>query len=371
MALFAITPTLFSPSMLYAISPIRRALQTQLQAKIDQKTKPLGSLGRLETLALNIGLIQNSLIPALNKPTILIFAGDHGIAEAGVSAYPQTVTAQMVANFLAGGAAISVFAKQHGLDLFIVDAGVKFPIDHPQPQPNETNSARPRFIAAKIAPGTNNFLHGNAMSTAQCEQAIAKGAELVRQQYDSGCNCIGFGEMGIGNTSSAALLMSRLTGLSLPECVGRGAGLDAAQLQQKCAVLQAAAKFHGEAKAPLEALAAFGGFEIAMMVGGYWQAAQCGMIIIVDGFIATAALLVASKLQPNVLDYCLFSHASSEQGHSALLAHLKAQPLIDLCMRLGEGSGIAVAFPLIQSAVLFLNEMASFADAGVDEKHQP
>jgi nicotinate-nucleotide--dimethylbenzimidazole phosphoribosyltransferase len=341
----------------FTINPVSLLLQPDLQAKIDQKTKPLGALGRLETLALKIGLIQDSLTPKLNKPTILIFAGDHGIVESGVSAYPQTVTAQMVANFLAGGAAISVFARQHQLGLLVVDAGV-----------NADLVAHFQLIEAKIAKGTKNFLTHPAMSANQCMKAIQTGAELVLQQHNNGCNCIGFGEMGIGNTSSAALLAHCLSDLPLAQCVGRGTGLDDSQLQNKHAVLQQALNRHKSIKKPLDVLATFGGFEIAMMVGAYLKAAELGMLIMVDGFIAGAALLVGYKLKQHVLDYCVFSHVSSEQGHQALLAHLNAQPLLNLELRLGEGSGIAVAYPLIQSALLFLNGMSTFADAGVDRK---
>lgn len=339
----------------FVITPQSSALSAALQRKIDQKTKPLGALGQLEALALQIGLCQNTLTPSLNKPCILIFAGDHGIAESGVSAYPQTVTAQMVANFLSGGAAISVLARQHQLELLIVDAGV-----------NADLEAHPRLIEAKIGNGTQNFLMQAAMSTEDCEKALRAGAELVLQQHDNGCNCIGFGEMGIGNTSSAALLMHCLTALPLAQCAGRGTGLNDGQLQHKLAILQQALKRHPNITGPLTALAAFGGFEIAMMVGAYLKAAELGMLIMVDGFIASTALLVACKLYPQVLDYCVFSHVSSEHGHQALLDHFNARALLNLDLRLGEGSGIALAYPLLQSAILFLNEMATFAEAGVD-----
>ncbi len=341
----------------FKINPVPALLASQLQAKIDQKTKPLGALGQLESLALKIGLIQNTLSPRLIRPTILIFAGDHGIVEAGVSAYPQTVTAQMVANFLAGGAAISVFAKQHQMELFVVDAGVNAVLD-----------AHPNLIDAKIGMGTVSYLHQPAMPEKLCSLAIHSGAGLVRQQHDKGCNCIGFGEMGIGNTSSASLLVHCLSEIPLAQSVGRGAGLDNQQLQHKHAVLQQVLDKHAGVKEPLESLATFGGFEIAMMVGAYLRAAELGMLIMVDGFIASAALLVAYQLKPHILDYCVFSHVSSEQGHQALLSHFNAIPLLDLDLRLGEGSGIALAYPIIQSAILFLNEMATFADAGVDRQ---
>ena len=339
----------------FVISPRSETLGSLLQTKIDQKTKPLGALGQLESLALQIGLCQNTLTPSLNKPCIIIFAGDHGIVESGVSAYPQTVTAQMVATFLSGGAAISVFARQHQLELLIVDAGV-----------NADLASHPRLIDAKIAKGTLNFLTHPAMTTEDCTKALKAGAEQVLQQYNDGCNCIGFGEMGIGNTSSAALLMHCLTALPLAQCVGRGTGLNDDQLQNKLSVLQQALNQHKEITEPLDILATFGGFEIAMMVGAYLKAAECSMLIMVDGFIASTALLVACKLHPQVLDYCVFSHVSNEQGHQALLDQFNAKALLNMDLRLGEGSGIAMAYPLLQSAVVFLNEMATFAEAGVD-----
>ena len=339
----------------FVIYPRSETLGSLLQTKIDQKTKPLGALGQLESLALQIGLCQNTLTPRLNKPCIIIFAGDHGIVESGVSAYPQTVTAQMVANFLSGGAAISVFARQHQLELLIVDSGV-----------NADLASHPRLIDAKIGKGTFNFLTHPAMTTEDCNKALKAGADLVLQQHDNGCNCIGFGEMGIGNTSSAALLMHCLTAIPLAQCIGRGTGLNDDQLQNKLSVLQQALNQHKNITEPLDVLATFGGFEIAMIVGAYLKAAESKMLIMVDGFIAGTALLVASKLYPQVLGYCVFSHVSSEQGHQALLDQFNAKALLNLDLRLGEGSGIALAYPLLQSAVVFLNEMATFDEAGVD-----
>lgn len=339
----------------FAIEPRPESLATSLKSKIDQKTKPIGSLGQLESLALQIGLCLNSLSPSLKKPCIIIFAGDHGVAEAGVSAYPQTVTAQMVHNFLSGGAAINVLARQHKLELVIVDAGV-----------NADLASHARLIDAKIGKGTKNFLTQPAMTNQQCIQAIEVGAKLVFQRYQSGCNCIGFGEMGIGNTSSAALLMHCLTGTPLVQCVGRGTGLNDVQLQNKINLLQQAFNQHTCKTECLEVLITFGGFEIAMMVGAYLKAAESKMLIMVDGFIATSALLVAAKLSPNVIDYCIFSHVSSELGHQILLDQFNARALLNLDLRLGEGSGIALAYPLLQSAVSFLNEMATFDEAGVD-----
>lgn len=339
----------------FVVTPVSSALAQALQAKIDQKTKPQGSLGQLEALALRIGLIQGSLSPSLNNPCIIVFAGDHGIAEAGISAYPQAVTGQMVANFLNGGAAINVFARQHGIELLIVDAGV-----------NADLPAHPRLIDAKIAKGTRNFLTHTAMTSGDALKAMYKGAALVSGRYQNGCNCIGFGEMGIGNTSSAALIMHCLTDIPLAQCVGRGTGLSDGQLAHKVSILQQALNRHPGVSGALDALSAFGGFEIAMMAGAYLKAAELNMLIGVDGFIAGAALLAACRYCPEVLDYCVFSHVSHEQGHQALLDHFNATALLNLALRLGEGSGTAMAYPLLQSAVLFLNEMASFDEAGVD-----
>lgn len=340
-------------------------LQQQLQALIDHKTKPQGALGELEHLALQIGLIQQTTTPAIRRPHIVVFAADHGIAATGlVNPYPQAVTAQMVLNFLRGGAAINVFCRQHGLGLTIVDAGVAFDW-------SDADRQHPGFITCKIAGGTRNYLEGAAMSPEQCVQAISKGRELVRQLKAEGCNTLGFGEMGIGNTSSAALLMSALLQLPVSDCVGRGTGADDVQLQTKINTLEQVAAFHQLhtlAADPQALLARVGGFEIAMMTGAYLEAAAQQMVIVVDGFITTAALLVAQALHAGVSAHCIFAHCSGEQGHRRMLEHLQANPLLNLGMRLGEGTGAALAIPLLQSAVLFLNEMASFASAGVSEK---
>ncbi|AKJ29934.1 nicotinate-nucleotide--dimethylbenzimidazole phosphoribosyltransferase [Caldimonas brevitalea] len=330
------------------------ALAARLQHLLDCKTKPLGSLGRLERLAVQIGLIQGRAAPQLVQPQLLVFAGDHGLAEQGVSAYPSDVTWQMVENFLAGGAAVSVLARQHDLALTVVDAGVR-----------HTFEPRPGLQLRKIAAGTQDASSGPAMSVAQCEAALAAGGETVRERPG---NAVLLGEMGIGNTSSASLLMARLCGLPIEDCVGRGTGLDDAGLAHKQAVLRRALQTNQAARAPLEVLAAFGGFEIAMMVGAALQAAHERRLIVVDGFITSAAMLVASVLAPSVLDYCVFAHRSGERGHGLLLQHLRAEPLLDLQMRLGEGSGGALAWPLIVSSLRLLDEMASFESAGVSER---
>lgn len=341
----------------FSIEPVQKDIVAELQQKIDQKTKPLGALGRLERLALQIGQIQHTLEPTLSNPTVLVFAGDHGIVAEGVSAFPQEVTQQMVLNFLNGGAAVNVFARQHNMALYVVDAGVNGNLpDHAQ------------FLKQKIAPGTKNFRREPAMTPEQCEQAISTGADIVRQQHDAGCNVIMFGEMGIGNTTPAAALLSVLGNVPPEECAGRGTGLDDAGLTKKKQVLTEAIAHHAIEPEPFTALTTFGGFEIAMMCGAFLQAASERMIIIVDGFIVTSALLVASQLYPAVLDYCLFGHLSEEPGHRKMLEILKSDPLLRLDMRLGEGTGAILAYPLLESAVRFLNEMASFASAGVSEK---
>ena len=340
------------------IQALDTGLTAALQARIDGKTKPPGSLGRLENLALQIGLIQNTLTPRLVKPHVLVCAGDHGAARAGVSAYPQDVTWQMVENFLAGGAAINVLARQAGMALTVVDAGV-----------NHDFGARPGLIDAKVARGTANYLEGPAMTAAQRDAALAHGGRIVRGLAESGCNVLGFGEMGIGNTAAASLITHCLTGVPLATCVGRGTGLDDAGLERKRALLaQALTRFNGSHDDALAVLAQFGGFEIAMLAGAMLAAAERRMLLLIDGFIVTAALLVAAKVSPAIIDYCVFAHRSDEAGHALQLDHLDAQPLLQFSLRLGEGTGAALAYPLVAAAVAFLDGMASFESAGVSNK---
>ena len=329
-------------------------LQARLRHKIDHKTKPLGALGQLEDLALQLGLIQRSQSIALERPQMVVFAADHGIAAEGVSAFPQAVTAQMVGNMLAGGAAINVLARQYGFALQVVDAGVASDLaDHPS------------LVKRKIAHATQNICHGPAMPAAQCHAALQAGCDVVNTLAG---NVVAFGEMGIANTSSAALLLHRLAGVSLEDATGRGTGLDDAQLLHKQQVLARAAAQHPGALEPLAALAALGGFEIAMMTGAMLQAASQRRVILVDGFIAGSAALVATALVPQAKDYMVFCHHSAERGHRLLLAHLGAKPLLDLGLRLGEGTGALLAWPLLQSSACLLREMASFESAGVSGK---
>jgi nicotinate-nucleotide--dimethylbenzimidazole phosphoribosyltransferase len=349
----------------FQIPSIDTQLEKQIQAVIDQKTKPLGALGILETIAKRVCLIQQSLSPQLSAPQVIVFAADHGATAQRISQYPSAVTRQMVLNFLNGGAAINVFSRLNGLALTVVDVGVNSVFS---PDEQLARAENCQFIAAKVALGTQNYFQAPAMSADEMAQAMAHGANIVAQKTQAtGANVFAFGEMGIGNTASASLLMHLLTQIPLDECVGRGTGLDDAALAQKKQLLAQALAQHADVQTPLAALQTFGGLEIAAMVGAYLQAAAQQTVILVDGFIATAALLVAQRIEPEVLSYCFFAHQSDERGHRLLLAHLQATPLLQLSMRLGEGTGAALAYPLLAAAVAFVNEMASFESAGVSE----
>ncbi|SNR65635.1 nicotinate-nucleotide--dimethylbenzimidazole phosphoribosyltransferase [Flavobacterium sp. ov086] len=330
---------------------------TLLQDKIDSKTKPIGALGTLETLAFQMATVFETLNPKITNPNIVVFAADHGIANHGVSAYPQDVTRQMVGNFLEGGAAINVFCNQNNIQLSIVDAGVNY--DFP------TNA---NLIHAKIAKGTQSFLHIPAMSETELELCFEKGKSIVTTIAKTGSNCIGFGEMGIGNTSTAAVLMSLLTGFSIEECVGKGTGVEDEKLRQKHDLLKKAIEnYSGQAELKQQ-LAYFGGFEIIQMASGMLTAFENKMLILVDGFICSVAFLIASKINPDIHKNAIFCHCSAEKAHQKLLNYLNAKPILNLDLRLGEGTGCAVAFPILKSAEAFLNEMASFESAGVSRK---
>lgn len=334
------------------------SLRIALQDKINCKTKPIGSLGALEEIALQIGQIQQSLTPILSKPSIIVFAGDHGIVKSKpVSPYPQEVTQQMVLNFLNNGAAINVFCNQNNINLKIVDAGVNTDFE-----PNDN------LIIAKIAKGTKDYSIEKAMTIKECLLALDKGKKLVTKLHKEGTNTIGFGEMGIGNTSAASLLMNYFTKITIEKCVGKGTGLDDAGVVKKTEILKKVIDLHKEnIKNPIDALATFGGFEIAMICGAMLEAASLKMTILIDGFIVTSALLIAQAINKNIVDYCIFCHTSGEQGHEKMLQFLNAKPLLNIGLRLGEGTGSAVAFPIIKTAVSFLNEMATFKSAQVSE----
>ncbi|MNK36167.1 Nicotinate-nucleotide--dimethylbenzimidazole phosphoribosyltransferase [compost metagenome] len=329
----------------------------RLQHKIDLKTKPLGSLGILEKIALQIGKAQNSLSPVLKNPSIVVFAGDHGIVEEGVSAYPQEVTYQMVMNFLSGGAAINVFSKQHGIAINVVDAGVNFNFE-----------SQSGLIDAKIRKGTKNFRFEKAMNREELDKCFSVADRIVTDIFNLDCNIIGFGEMGIGNTSSATMIMSSICNLPIKDCTGKGTMISNNQLANKIEILEKCQLFHGLINDPIEILQTYGGFEIAQICGAMISAFRKNMIIMVDGFISSAAFLIAYKLYPEIKFNAIFCHLSDEYGHRYLLEYLEAEPLIGLKMRLGEGTGCAVAYPLIESATRFLNEMASFESAGISTK---
>lgn len=331
-------------------------LKDQLQHKIDFKTKPTGALGQLENIALQIGLIQNTLTPKIEKPCLLVFAADHGLADEKISPYPKEVTWQMVMNFVGGGAAINVFCRQNNIDLKVIDAGVDY--NFPENLP---------IINAKIAHGSNNMLHEPAMTIDTCKKAMEAGTDLVKKESANGSNTISFGEMGIGNTSASALLLHRFLKLPIEECVGAGAGVSGEALTHKQKVLIEVSKKYTP-QTPLETLSTFGGLEIAMMTGAFLEAKRNNMIILVDGFIASAAMLSALQFEPTLKNNCIFCHKSNEKAHTTLLEKLEVKPVLDLGLRLGEGTGAAIALPIIKSAVNFVNEMSSFEDAGVSNK---
>lgn len=341
-----------------SVIPLYTQRKAHFQAVIDQKTKPLGALGMLESVALQVALIQQTETPQLTNPHVVVFAADHGITAEGVSAYPPDVTYQMVQNFRAGGAAINVFCRQNGLGLVVCDVGVR----------GVFTENTPDFVKFKVAHGTHNMRQQPAMTADQTDAAMDAGRLVVDGLHHQGCNVLGFGEMGIGNTSSAALLMHSLLQIPLAQCVGRGTGLTDEQLAHKLTVLTDVADRYKALSEPMALLAAMGGFELAAIAGGMLRAAEYGFVVLVDGFIATAALLVAHSIDPAVLDYCVFCHQSDEAGHRLMLKHLNARPLLTMEMRLGEGTGCALAYPLVQAAVAMLNNMASFASAGVSGK---
>jgi nicotinate-nucleotide--dimethylbenzimidazole phosphoribosyltransferase len=338
------------------IPPLDEATRLAATRRVDILTKPLGALGRLETLAVHVCAIQRTLTPKILDPVAIVFAGDHGIADRGVSAYPRAVTGQMVKNFLAGGAAISVLARLQGMELWIVDAGV-----------DDDCGTHPRLINAKVRRGTRDFGFEAAMSRSECQDALTRGKETIARVATAATNAVVLGEMGIGNTASSALLMHRLTGLPLAECVGRGTGLDEAGVARKRGALQAASERVGSVEA-LQLLQEFGGYETAMLVGAMLAAAARRTLIIVDGFTVTVAAAIAARLDRRLLDYCVFGHRSAERAHAALLDRLEATPLLDLGMRLGEGTGAAVALSAVRAAVALFTEMATFEGAGVSEK---
>ncbi|MDM1522977.1 nicotinate-nucleotide--dimethylbenzimidazole phosphoribosyltransferase [Empedobacter sp. 225-1] len=332
-------------------------LKEEIQHLIDLKTKPLGALGLLEKIALKIGLVQQKNHLELVNPHLIVFASDHGIAQSGISAYPAEVTPQMVINFLNNGAAINVFCNQNEIDLTIVDAGVNYDFADYSVLKN-----------CKVAKSTKNFLYEPAMNAEKLQQCFDHSKKIVDEIAQNGTNIIGFGEMGIGNTSSASMIIHYLTQLPLEQCVGRGTGLNDEQLQNKINILTQAKENQGEINDPKQILATFGGFEVAQMTGAMLAAYEHNMLLMIDGYIASAAILVASKLKPEILKNAIFCHQSDEIGHRYLLNYFNEEPILKINLRVGEGTGCALAYPIIKSAVNFFNDMASFESAGVSNK---
>lgn len=330
------------------------ALASALEDKINNLTKPKGSLGTLEKIALQIGLIQQTLSPALHHPVNVIYASDHGIADEGVSKSPKEVTRQVIHNFLNGGAGVCFLARQHGFELKIVDGGVDF--DFPP---------IPQLIDRKVRKGTRNFLYEAAMTQAEMELALEYGAEIVSDCQREGCNVISFGEMGIGNTAASSMWMTCLTDIPLIDCVGAGSGLDDEGIRHKYNVLKQALDNYPGTREAIDVMRYFGGYEMVMAVGGMLRAAELKMVILVDGFIMTNCVLAASRLYPDMLPYCIFGHCGDESGHKRVLDVLGAEPLLNLGLRLGEGSGSVCAYPIVDSAVRMINEMHTFDQASV------
>lgn len=328
-----------------------------IREKINQKTKPQQSLGQLEYLAEKIALYQATEEPKLVNPEIMVFAGDHGVSRKGVSAYPQEVTYQMVLNFIRGGAAINVFTQQHDIQLSVVDTGVIGQFD-----------SSSSVIDCKVAEGTADFTEQAAMTDEQYQQCFTQAQNLVRQKAEKGCNVIGFGEMGIGNTAASSLIMHNLTDLPLSQCVGRGTGVDDAQFEHKLRIVEQANRFHGRLTQIEDILKAYAGFEIIHLTAAMLAAFEHKMLILIDGFISTTAFAAAQAIRPGIESAAIFCHQSDELGHQYLLTYLNAKPILQMSLRLGEGTGCALAYPIVQSAINFINQMASFESANVSQK---
>lgn len=330
------------------------AMQTSLRFKIDNLTKPKGSLGTLEELALQVGLIQQTLSPSLKCPQNIIFCADHGIEAEGVSVSPREVTWQQTIHFTQGNGGVNFLCRQHGFQLKVVDAGVDYDL------PTDRG-----IIDKKIRKGTRNFLYEAAMTEDEMNRCVEYGAEIVRQCHNEGSNVLSFGEMGIGNTSASSLWMTCFTGIPLLQCVGAGSGLNNDGIRHKYGVLKRALDNYAGDGSTIDIIRYFGGYEMVMAIGAMLQAAELGIIILVDGFIMTNCILAASKLYPEVLDYAVFGHCGDESGHRLVLNALQAKPILSLGLRLGEGTGAICAYPILDSAVRMINEMDSFVGASV------
>lgn len=329
-------------------------LRPSIIDKINNLTKPKGSLGRLEEIALQIALIQQTLTPTLHKPQNIIFAADHGIVDEGVSLSPKEVTWQQLSNFLHGGAGVNFLCRQHGFELKIVDAGVDYDLPYEK-----------GIIDMKVRRGTRNYLYEAAMTQEEMELCIERGAEVVRRCHEEGSNVLSFGEMGIGNTSSSSLWMTYFTGIPLEQCVGAGSGLNQQGIRHKYEVLKRSMENYNGDGSATDIIRYFGGLEMVMAVGAMLQAAELKMLILVDGFIMTNCMLAAMQLCPAVKDYAIFGHCGDESGHKLILEYMQAKPLINLGLRLGEGTGAICVYPLVDSAVRMINEMDNFAHASI------
>lgn len=338
----------------FTIEKPDEAIRPLLMDKINNLTKPKGALGTLEELALQIGWIQQTLSPTLRSPQNILFAADHGIVEEGVSKSPKEITWQQLSHFLHGGAGVTFFCRQHGFQLKLVDAGVDYDLPYEK-----------GIINMKVRKSTRNYLHEAAMTREEMELCIERGAQVVRDSYNEGCNVVSFGEMGIANTSSSSLWMHALTGIPLAQCVGAGSGLDDEGIRHKYNVLKQSYDNYQGDYSPEDIIRYFGGYEMVMAIGGMLQAAELNMVILVDGFIMTNCMLAASKLYPNVLHYAIYGHQGDEAGHKLVLDVLHAKPLLNLGLRLGEGTGAICAYPIVDSAVRMINEMDSFTSASV------
>lgn len=338
----------------FTIEKPDEAIRPLLMDKINNLTKPKGALGTLEDLALQIGWIQQTLSPTLRSPQNILFAADHGIVEEGVSKSPKEITWQQLSHFLHGGAGVTFFCCQHGFKLKLVDAGVDYDLPYEK-----------GIINMKVRKSTRNYLHEAAMTKEEMELCIERGAQVVRDSYNEGCNVVSFGEMGIANTSSSSLWMHALTGIPLAQCVGAGSGLDDEGVRHKYNVLKQSYDNYQGDYSPEDIIRYFGGYEMVMAIGGMLQAAELNMVILVDGFIMTNCMLAASKLYPNVLHYAIYGHQGDEAGHKLVLDVLHAKPLLNLGLRLGEGTGAICAYPIVDSAVRMINEMDSFTSASV------
>lgn len=340
----------------FNIQPTDKSIADSIQQKIDHLNKPKGSLGRLEELAMQVCLIQHTLSPSLNHPCHLLLGGDHGIEREGVSVSPREVTWQQMINFTHGGGGVNMFCRQHGFDLSIVDVGVDYDLSDVE-----------GVIDRKIARGTCNFLHEPAMSEEQFNSTIEVGCELVDDCAKKGCQILSVGEMGIANTSPSSIWMSLFGDIPLDECIGAGAGLSNPGIEHKRQVLNAALKHYNETMAPsdVNAIRYFGGFEMVAAIGAMLRAAELGIIVLVDGFIMTACAIAAIRLYPAAQDYMIFTHCGDESGHRRMLDIVGAKPLLNLGLRLGEGTGALCAFPIIDSAVRMINEMNNFDTAKI------